>query len=136
MDSKARSPQDIFVCQQCGDCCHGYGGTYVTAADIEKIARYINTTAEEVMTSYCQSSGGKPVLAQNKDGYCVFWKDNLCGIHPVKPRMCRAWPFIEAVVSIPANWKIMATACKGMRTDIPDSKIREIVAAEIRKKKD
>lgn len=134
MTSDPHSRDDIFNCRQCGDCCKGYGGTFVTDRDIKMIARHIATSVKEVAEKYCQASGSRRVLAQNKDGYCVFWEDGLCGIHPVKPRMCRAWPFIQAVVSVPANWKIMASTCKGMRTDIPDSVIRDVVAETIKKR--
>lgn len=134
MTSDPRTPEDIFNCRQCGDCCKGYGGTFVTDTDIEMIARYIAVPKEDVATQYCQFSGKRRVLAQNSDGYCIFWNNGLCGIHPVKPRMCREWPFIQAVVSVPANWKMMATVCKGIRTDVPDSIIRDIVAEVIKKR--
>jgi Fe-S-cluster containining protein len=134
MTSDPRTPEDIFNCRQCGDCCKGYGGTFVTDTDIEKIAHYIAVPKEDVATQYCQLSGKRRVLTQNSDGYCIFWNNGLCGIHPIKPRMCREWPFIQAVVSVPANWKMMATACKGIRTDVPDSIIRDIVAEAIKKR--
>ena len=34
------SEQNLFTCTQCGDCCRGYGGTYVTDADIRRIAAF------------------------------------------------------------------------------------------------
>ncbi|MCJ7773643.1 MAG: YkgJ family cysteine cluster protein, partial [Desulfobacterales bacterium] len=63
---------------------------------------------------------------QNNNGYCVFW-DGLCVIHPVKPRMCRAWPFIEGVLADVANWHIMEQFCPGIRTDMPDDMIVQYV---------
>jgi Fe-S-cluster containining protein len=81
----------------------------------------------------CQRSGGRYLLAQRADGYCIFW-DRTCTIHPVKPRMCRRWPFIESVVKDAFNWKIMAAFCPGMRADLPLDSVREciqeILAAE------
>jgi Fe-S-cluster containining protein len=68
-------------------------------------------------------SGSGWVLAQGEDGYCVFARSALCTIHPVKPRMCRSWPFIEGVLRDPGNWAIMAGACPGMRTDISEKTI-------------
>ena len=70
------------------------------------------------MADYCRLSGGRPLLAQGPDGYCIFWK-KLCTIHPVKPRMCRRWPFIESILVDPANWLAMAGSCPGMATGIP-----------------
>ena len=82
------TPDDIFNCQQCGDCCKGFGGTYVSPEDIQAIAAFIHVDPEIFLKKYCQPSGKKPVLAQAENGYCVFWKDGICTIHPVKPRMC------------------------------------------------
>jgi len=119
-------PSDIFICKKCGDCCKGFGGTYVTANDIEKIAAYINMDPKKFVSDYCFKSGSKLVLAQGADGYCIFW-DDLCTIHPVKPRMCRAWPFIESVLTDINNWRIMAASCKGIKTDVPDNLVQECI---------
>ena len=112
IDSKA-----LFECRLCGDCCKGYGGTYVTREDIEAISRYIGTDSRKFVDDYCQLSGKRPVLAQGTDGYCVFW-DKLCTIHPVKPRMCRRWPFLKSVLVDSANWQIMAGSCPGIHPDL------------------
>ncbi|MFZ5563849.1 MAG: YkgJ family cysteine cluster protein [Thermodesulfobacteriota bacterium] len=126
MPSDNPSPDDIFVCKQCGDCCRGYGGTYVTPADIAAIAAYIQVDADRFVEDFCVFSGSRPVLAQKENGYCVFW-DKLCTIHPVKPRMCRAWPYIESVLKDVANWEVMASACPGIRADVPPETIRQQV---------
>ncbi|MCF8036854.1 MAG: YkgJ family cysteine cluster protein [Desulfobacteraceae bacterium] len=115
MPSNPVTSEDLFECRQCGQCCHGYGGTYLSTADIENIAGYLGISGYELIEKYCTVSGGRYILRQKPDGYCVFW-DELCTIHPVKPRMCRAWPFIEAVIFDPANWDAMAEACPGMHT--------------------
>ena len=122
--------QDIFNCQRCGQCCRGYGGTYLDAADIEAIAAYLGCGRTQFTEQYCQTSCGRLLLAQRADGYCVFWQD-LCTIHPVKPRMCRLWPYIPGVLKDVANWRAMATTCPGMRTDLPDEAILQRVAAEL-----
>lgn len=135
MTSDRLTAADIFQCKKCGDCCKGYGGTCVGPDDIDAIARYLHTTAENVLKNYCGMSGNKPILGQQKNGYCIFW-DNLCTIHPIKPRMCRSWPFIQAVLASPQNWEIMAGFCPGIRTDIPDGTIVEIVRMEIKRMKE
>ncbi|MGB9499268.1 MAG: YkgJ family cysteine cluster protein [Dissulfuribacterales bacterium] len=118
MPYKNVSPEDLFQCEKCGDCCKGYGGTFITQDDIEKIAHFIGSPVETFVSTYCCMSGGKPVLAQKADNYCIFW-DGLCTIHPVKPKMCKAWPFIKSVIVDPNNWEIMSGACPGIRTDFP-----------------
>jgi hypothetical protein len=118
MPSDQKDGDALFECCLCGDCCKGYGGTYVTREDIEAISRYIGTDSRKFVAEYCQMSGKKPVLAQRMDGYCIFW-DKLCTIHPVKPQMCRRWPFLKSVLVDSANWQIMANSCPGIHTDVP-----------------
>jgi len=118
MPSEITGPEDLFKCQKCGDCCIGYGGTYVTEKDIINIATYTGTPPENFIKEFCQISGGKPVLAQTEDKYCIFW-DGLCKIHPVKPKMCRDWPFIDSILIDAKNWEIMAAVCPGIQTSFP-----------------
>ena len=120
----------LFHCKQCGDCCKGFGGTIVTEKDIERIATYIGVDPGRFTDRYCQMSGNRTILAQADNGYCVFWDKN-CTIHPVKPKMCRNWPFIPAVLVDVINWHSMASACPGMCTDIADEKILEGVRREL-----
>jgi Fe-S-cluster containining protein len=120
------APGDIFTCRRCGDCCKGYGGTYVSREDIAAIAAFIHSDPPGVVERYCRVSGGKYLLAQREDGYCIFW-DRGCVIHPVKPRMCRRWPFIESVVTDPLNWMIMAGFCPGMHTDVSLARVRSCI---------
>jgi len=124
--SDAISPNDIFKCQKCGECCRGYGGTFVADKDIQRISRYLNVDSSRFVAEFCQISGGKPVLAQADNGYCIFW-DRLCAVHPVKPQMCKKWPFIESILVDVNNWHIMAAFCSGIRTDVPGRLIKECV---------
>ncbi|MCD6184394.1 MAG: YkgJ family cysteine cluster protein [Deltaproteobacteria bacterium] len=121
---------DIFNCIKCGDCCKGYGGAFVTPDDIKAISKYINTDPEHFIEEFCQISGGKPLLAQGENGYCVFWNE-VCTIHPVKPRMCKEWPFINAVLVDIENWHIMASFCPGIRTDVPVNIVQEYVRKKL-----
>lgn len=125
-------PEDLFECLQCGECCRGYGGTYVSAADIEKIAGYTGIAPGELIDRYCTVSAGKYVLRQKSDGYCIFW-DGLCTIHPVKPRMCKAWPFIENLLREPSNWEVMAEACPGMRKGVDKKDVIRCVRQRLSK---
>ena len=133
MPSDTVTPDELFKCQNCGDCCKGYGGTFITDRDIKQIAAYLGVDVQRFVEDYCQLSGGKPVLAQGNHGYCLFW-DKLCTIHVVKPRMCRQWPFIKSVLVDIDNWQIMGASCPGIRTGLPDKVIRMCVSKELRKK--
>ncbi|MCU0556613.1 MAG: YkgJ family cysteine cluster protein [Desulfobacterales bacterium] len=121
------TPEALFTCRQCGDCCRGFGGTYVSDSDIEVIARYVKAAPERFLARYCQPSGSRWVVGQGANGYCVFWRDGLCAIHLVKPRMCREWPFIRSVARHPENWFSMAVSCPGMRTEFSPRQIAQCV---------
>lgn len=119
-------PEDIFKCTMCGDCCKGYGGTYVTGEDIDAISEYINTDPADFVSEYCVISCGKPLLKQGQNKYCVFW-DKVCRIHPVKPRMCKQWPFIESIIADIDNWYVMGGLCPGIHTDVPPGSVLDCV---------
>ncbi len=126
MRSETVNPENLFKCRRCGACCKGYGGTYLTDHDIDTISRHIGTDPQQFLAHYCTLSGARPLLAQKKDGYCIFW-DQLCSIHPVKPLMCRKWPFIESIIVDPINWKIMADSCPGIQADVPVDVLKNCV---------
>jgi len=132
MPSEHLKSEDIFKCQKCGNCCKGYGGTFITEKEIETIAAYIHTDIETFVENCCQISGGKRILAQADDMYCIFW-DGLCTIHSVKPRMCKTWPFIESILVDTNNWHIMASLCPGIRRDVPSRIIRQWVIRKLSK---
>jgi Fe-S-cluster containining protein len=124
---------NIFECLKCGDCCRGYGGTYLTDRDIKTIAAYVQKDLDVFKANYCRASGSRTFLTQQHNGYCIFWdRDHACTIHPVKPRMCRQWPYIESVLVDVDNWRIMASMCPGIRTDVPDHRIIEEVQMALR----
>lgn len=133
MSSDDEAP--IFECRRCGDCCQGYGGTYVTESDIQAISSYIGVPADRFVEQYCTKSANKLLLRQGENGYCIFW-DRVCTIHPVKPRMCRAWPYLRSILIDPSNWRIMANSCPGIRTGLPDEKIIRTVEEALEKEKE
>ena len=130
MPSNKKLSRKIFECRRCGDCCKGYGGTYLTEADIVRIAEHIGMAPDIFVSTHCRLSGERPIIAQKEDGYCVFW-DQLCTIHPVKPRMCRQWPYIAPVLKEVENWRIMGSMCPGIHSDAPDKIIRECVCEKL-----
>ena len=121
--------EEIFSCRQCGDCCNGYGGTYVSRGDVEAIAAYIGIDPEQFAERFCSKSGDRLVLAQQENSFCIFWKERICSIHPVKPKMCRAWPFIESLLVDPENWEKMASMCPGIRQGVPAEVVQKCVKA-------
>ena len=101
----------------CGECCKGYGGTFVNQNEIEAISQYLKTDPESFVTDYCQLSGRRPPIKTAESGYCIFW-DKVCTIHRVKPRMCKIWPFVESILVDSTNWAIIQSMCPGVRADV------------------
>ncbi len=132
MPSESICCNELFECTLCGECCKGFGGTYVTDKDIQRIASFCKIPERKFRKTYLQPSGNRLVLAQKEDGYCIFYKDS-CTIHPVKPRMCRQWPFIESVLKDVANWNHMASCCPGINPNHPREIICMCVAKAIGK---
>jgi uncharacterized protein len=122
---------EIFTCTTCGACCRGFGGTILHPGDIGRIAAFLKISEKRLVDEFCEVRDRRVYPSQGPDGFCVFHKDGLCGIHSVKPSMCRRWPFIESVLADVRNWRAMATVCPGMRADVPDDVIRERVTREI-----
>ena len=133
MGSEPLSENDVFTCRLCGDCCKGFGGTYVTETDMRRISEFLKADPVSFKQKYCDPSGTKFVLSTGTDGRCIFFDpDRQCTIHPVKPRMCRAWPYIQTLVSNPENWEAMANSCPGMKKGIPLEQIRIIAQQEVK----
>ena len=134
MQSNHETIKEIFDCTQCGECCKGYGGTFLTEEDIDNISEFLDISPQEFIADYCQQSGGKPLLAVGESGYCIFW-DKICTIHNIKPRMCRKWPYIESVLKDLSNWQAMASCCPGMQADASERQIKEAVLRHLNKTK-
>ena len=123
--------KDFFVCKQCGDCCLGAGGTEIDEDDIEKISAFIKKDKEEFIENYCTTNSRKEfMIKQAKDGKCIFFNKN-CSIHPVKPSMCRDWPFISNIIKNPNTWYMMAEACPGINKEVSISNLLKFVKKRI-----
>jgi len=120
----------IFECKKCGQCCKGYGGTFIDENDVKKIASYINENPDDFLSKYCQKSGSQYLITQGENGYCIFW-NKLCAIHPVKPKMCKKWPYIESVLKDENNWKIMGNSCPGINQNVSYNEIVKCIKEKL-----
>ncbi|MDY0222165.1 MAG: YkgJ family cysteine cluster protein [Desulfobacterium sp.] len=130
MESGTISGADIFDCTQCGQCCAGFGGTYVNNDEIRRIAAFMACDPGTFTQQYCDRSGSRWVITQGTNGSCIFFDKN-CTIHPVKPYMCRAWPFLKTIIKNPENWEAMAKSCPGMRKGVALDLLSKIAAQEV-----
>ena len=113
------SPQDsrtpVFQCQQCGDCCSGRGGIFVKPDEVEAMAALLNLAVEEFCRRFVEASALGPRLTIADNGFCVFLMEgNLCRVHPVKPFICRQWPFLPVLLVDADELEQAKTACPGI----------------------
>lgn len=86
-------------CNYCpGFCCYRLPGStlYVTAIDINRIARHFNISDGEVRKKYIE---GRNTFKVKEDGSCIFLLDGKlnkrCTIHMASPKQCQDFPYDE-----------------------------------------
>jgi Fe-S-cluster containining protein len=105
----------VFQCQQCGDCCSGRGGIFVKPQEVEEMAALLGIAVDEFCRLYVEASDLGPRLIVADNGFCVFLMEgNLCRVHPVKPFICRQWPFLPALLVDADELEHAKTACPGI----------------------
>ncbi|HEY9074097.1 MAG TPA: YkgJ family cysteine cluster protein [Desulfobaccales bacterium] len=105
----------VFDCQQCGDCCAGRGGIHAKPEEVEAMAALLSMSVEDFCRDYMENSvtGARLTIADN--GCCVFLMEgNLCRVHPVKPFICRQWPFLPILLVEPDELEHAKGACPGI----------------------
>ena len=116
----------VFDCQQCGDCCSGRGGVHVQPQEVEAMAELLSMPVEDFCSNYVEASTTGPRLTVAANGFCVFLMEgNLCRVHPVKPFICRQWPFLPALLVNPDELEHAKGACPGIN---PNCTHEEFVA--------
>lgn len=84
-------------CDFCpGFCCYRLKGStlFVTAIDINRIARHFKLTDGEVRKRYIEN---RNTFKVRDDGSCVFLENaklrRRCTIHTARPQQCREFPY-------------------------------------------
>ena len=124
MDHTDKSP--VFYCRQCGDCCAGRGGIHVRPQEVEAMAAHLSLSVEEFRRNFLEASLTGPRLTV-ANGVCIFLLEgNNCRVHPVKPFICRQWPFLPALLMEADELEHAKGACPGID---PSCSHEEFVAA-------
>jgi len=107
------SGREVFQCRECGDCCQGQGGIYVQPGEVALMAAFLHLPVAEFRGRYLEASPLGERLA-SVAGACTFLKENRCLVHPVKPAICRRWPFLKALLNHPEELEGAKGACPGI----------------------
>jgi len=113
----------VFQCQQCGDCCAGRGGIFVRPEEVTAMAAFLGLEEEEFCVRFLEHSAQGARLAI-QDGVCVFVADNRCRVHPVKPFICRQWPYLPILLVDEEEFEAAKGACPGLN---PEGKHEDFV---------
>lgn len=109
----------VFQCRQCGECCEGKGGIFPTPGEIELIAQYLKLPVTEVRENFLEPTPLGLAVRNKPAGGCIFNEGGRCWIHPVKPRICRDWPFLPAILLHDTEFEAAKEACPGLDPDSP-----------------
>jgi Fe-S-cluster containining protein len=97
MQENNQDSRHRVFCNYCpGFCCYRLPGStlFVTAIDINRIARHFNITDGEVRKRYIE---GRNTFKVKADGSCIFLVDGKlskrCGIHMASPQQCKDFPY-------------------------------------------
>lgn len=90
-------PNLRFECSRCGLCCGDTKTKTRHVLLIETEAQDIAAQTRQQPGDFCvEVSGSQPYVYEMKktaEGKCVFLKDNQCSIYPLRPLICRFYPF-------------------------------------------
>ena len=128
-----------FECIKCGECCRQKGLIVtVTGRDVARLSSTLGMAAPELLraldfyvlqeigtapkglqdTPLLKTESGKAYMALRKmdSGDCIFLKDNQCMIHPIRPFVCRTFPFVFRDVAGVVKWgfSAMKDICPGI----------------------
>lgn len=87
-----------FECVKCGNCCRQGGDLRLLPEDVEKIARYFNTEADNIKSIYNMNNIDEKLFFISFDNCCPFLtKENECVLNgEYKPFFCENYiPFVD-----------------------------------------
>ena len=106
-----------FACMPgCTNCCQQKGYVYLTEADLERAAEFLDMTPAEFERKYVYRTRHLLRLRKPRGSQCHFLRGHGCGIHPAKPTQCSTFPFWPELVSSREAWGETASYCPGIGT--------------------
>lgn len=78
-----------YTCHQCSRCCYDKR-IQVNPYEVARLARNQGLPTTDLIANCLEP--GKPYLANQPDGACVFLMDQGCSVHTDRPLVCRLYP--------------------------------------------
>jgi Fe-S-cluster containining protein len=123
-----KASRQVFQCRQCGDCCHGRGGIFLTPQEAAEMAGHLSLPLEEFLRRFVEVSPSGPCVTTTNGVCALLGEDNRCRVHPVKPFICRQWPFLPVLLADAEELEQAKGACPGID---PDCRHEDFVAAAL-----
>ena len=136
-DKKLQLPR--FECTKCGACCRDDQILItVTKNDLYRIAKTLELDSNAVLRAldFYILDEGTPIpvgleiipsieteegsayvaLKKMENGDCIFLKDDQCMIHPIRPMVCRSFPFVFSEDDGELSWGLSSKKgiCPGL----------------------
>lgn len=115
----------IFSCTRCGYCCHGETTVSLDAEDQVTMLEVLDISRTEAMERYWRETGSV-IQMQTNDGHCVFYR-NGCSIHAGRPKKCREWPLVKAIITDEINLDTIRSSCPGLSSKATYAEVRETI---------
>ena len=106
--------EPAFICRQCGRCCFGQGGIRVSSGEVERISVFLGLAPDDFILRFTVLRNRNREIGTKEDGSCHFLTDKVCSIHPVKPAICRLWPWLPGALSDEMGFLSLKQDCPGV----------------------
>lgn len=86
----------LWECKRCAKCCRDASERERRILLLPLEAKQIAKTVGFPLESFCRKTGLQPFALEMKkdsEGNCIFLKGNECQIYPIRPLICRFYPF-------------------------------------------
>jgi Fe-S-cluster containining protein len=91
--------QTELKCERCGKCCTLSSPISLEPQDVERLSAHLGISIKKTIRKYADTVevSGQQAWAIKKTSPCIFLdqSSNLCKIHPARPIICRAFPFLS-----------------------------------------
>ena len=126
--------EEIFVCQQCGYCCHGETTVSLNEDDVKRMSDHLQLDFEQLSERYLRLSG-KVIQMKIVDGHCIFY-DNGCTVHPGRPWRCAQWPLHPSILADEANFHAISSSCPGINKELGYKRFCELLKEVLAEKEE
>ena len=108
-----------FGCTRCSRCCrHDEGYVFLSAADIDRLARFFDLDEDGFIDRYCVEVTVGPArrvsLKEQENHDCILWRNGGCSVYGYRPVQCSTYPFWEGNLVSETAWKAEAKECPGV----------------------